>query len=285
VATLWAVRSVFVVFFLLLGCAPAVPPDAPASRGKANGGWLENGVPVPEEGPGWVRARPGEGTRWGTPRLVEAVTGAATSVHETRPGGAPLRVADLSYRNGGRHPRHNSHRSGRDADLIFYATDLEGRSIRGRGWVAYDRFGVGREPEDFGGQTVLFDTERNWELVRSLVLDDTAKVQWLFVSRGLKARLLRYAIEHEPNREAIFRASWVLHQPRRGNPHADHFHVRVACGAHQRALGCRDYGPLWPWLRDDVEKPASAAPVDAIDDRALVDALLGPGGRSWIARR
>lgn len=266
-------RSCSVVLALgLLACATTTaPPGETVSHGDTAGGWLENGVSLADQGVGYVRARPGESTRYGLPRLVSALERAAASVDAAFPGGEPLRVGDLSAPFGGRHHRHRSHRSGRDMDLILYATDLDGQSVRGRGWVAYDRHGVGVESETRGGGIQLFDDARNWHLVRTLLLDEEAQVQWIFVSRGLKARLLRYAAAHEPNPEALFRAAWALHQPRRGNPHADHFHVRIACGATQRALDCRDRGPMWSWWRDAHLKRDRYAPLD---DMGLLQQLL-----------
>ncbi len=267
--------NVLVALLALSACGPAVPGDVAVSRGKTNRGWLENGTPLPDRGPGYVRARPGESTRFGLPRLVATIEGSAASVAERFPGSAPLRVGDLSAPFGGRHSRHGSHRSGRDVDLIFYATDAMGRPVRGRGWIAYDRFGVGAEPDSRGGEVAFFDTARNWHLVRELIMNDDASVQWIFVSRGLKARLLSYAIEHEPDAEAIFRATWILHQPSRGNPHADHFHVRIACGATQRALGCRERGPVWSWWHDVQAKRLSYAPFS---DEGLLENLLAEAG-------
>ena len=226
---------------------------------------------LPDHGPGFVRARPGEGTNYAIPRLVRAIQGAAASVVESFPGGPPLRVGDLSYRAGGRHPRHRSHRTGRDVDIIFYATGADGEPIQGRGWVAYDLHGIGREPQEHGGQPMFLDVPRNWHLVRTLLLDKKAQVQWIFCSAGVKARLLEHAIAYEPIRELVFRAAWVLHEPSRSSPHDDHFHVRIACGARQRALGCIDRGPLWPWWTDEVVKQTTR---DTLDDRALVRALL-----------
>ncbi|MEM9074060.1 MAG: penicillin-insensitive murein endopeptidase [Myxococcota bacterium] len=260
----------FCPLLMAIACSTPVPPGTTVSHGDSANGWLEGGVSLPDQGAGFVRARPGESTRFGTPRLVGALTRATLDV-DARFGGAPLRVGDLSAPYGGRHRRHRSHRSGRDMDLIFYATDLEGRSVRGRGWVAFDRYGVGVEPADRGGRILRFDDARNWALVRNLLLDEEAQVQWIFVSRGLKARLLRYAVEHEPNPEALFRAAWLLHQPSRGNPHADHFHVRVACGPLQRSIGCSDRGPVWSWWRDAAAKRDSYAPYN---DLGLVAAIV-----------
>ncbi|MCA9575494.1 MAG: penicillin-insensitive murein endopeptidase [Sandaracinaceae bacterium] len=230
---------------------------------------------LPERGPGFVRARPGEATRAGTRQLVSALSRAAAYVEARHPGGSPLRIGDLSSPDGGRHPRHGSHRAGRDADVIFYATDAAGTPTRGRGWLAYDRFGAAREVDEGGrrGRVFFFDDARNWALVRSLLLDEEARVQWIFVSNGLKARLLRFAVAHEPERAAVTRAREVLHQPSRGNPHADHFHVRVACGLREQRLGCRDWGPDWPWLRHGASNDA-ADPARAWTDEALVEALM-----------
>ncbi len=256
-----------------VGCVPPQGTgDESFSFGSTSQGWLVHPRAMPERGVGFVRARPGESTRFGTSQLIQALTRAAASVEASFPGGAPLRVGDLSWPDGGRHPRHGSHRAGRDADIIFYATDAAGTPTRGRGWLAYDRFGVAREPMEGArqGRVFFFDDARNWAFVRALLLDPHARVQWLFVSNGIKARLLRYAAAHEPEREALYRAREVLHQPSRGNPHADHFHVRVMCEARERALGCRDWGPEWPWNR----MSEAAAPERPATDENLVEWLM-----------
>lgn len=235
------------------------------SHGLPHAGYLAGGMALPDRGEGFERARPGEETRFGLPTLVNALMAAAASVHARFPGTAPVRIGDLGSPYGGEHGRHHSHRSGRDADVIFYLSTADGRSVHGRGWLAFDRFGVARETRAPAGNPVsgglyFFDSARNWHFVRTLLLDEAARVQWIFCSKGVRHRLLAYALRHETEPELLVRAARVLHQPTNGNPHADHFHVRVLCGATQRALGCRDHGPRWPWLRDDDEKPAEALP-------------------------
>lgn len=252
-------------------------PTQTVSVGDSANGFLRRGVSLPDQGAGFRRSRPGESTRFGTAEMVASIQRAAASVAERFPGTPPVRIGDLSAPDGGRHPRHRSHRSGRDVDLIFYATDALGRPVQGRGWLVFDRFGVARESRVPGEREAsqdlfFFDEARNWQLVRSLLMDSEARVQWLFCSRGVKARLLEYAAIHEPDPEAIFRATWALHQPSRGNPHADHFHVRLFCTPEQMQLGCQDRGPRWPWLRKEVEKPEIGH--EAYDDAALVHALL-----------
>jgi len=269
-----AVPLAALVTFGCLGLTPA--PDAPVSFGATNRGVLRNGVAMPDRGEGFVRARPGEPTRYGTPRLVSALSRSFTAVADRYPGTAPMRVGDLSSPMGGRHHRHGSHRSGRDVDVLFYMTDPSGRSLTGRGWLAYNRFGfaVERREEAPSGGLFLFDDARNWHFLRTLLLDEAAAVQWLFVSRGVKARLLRYGMAHERDARVLTRAATVLHQPLRASPHDDHFHVRVLCTADERAAGCRERGPIWPWLRD--REKGSVLPGEPLDDEALIEAINAP---------
>lgn len=242
-----------------------------------NAGYLRGGEPLRGSGPGHVLARPGDPTRFGNATLLGALERAFTSVQARFPGTPPMRVGDLSYRAGGKHSRHGSHRSGRDADVIFHATDAAGVPIPGSGFLAYDRFGVGRAPLPDApaslAQPIVFDVARNWHFVRTLLMDEDSLTQWIFCSRGVKALLLQYAADHEPDAEAVMRATVVLHQPSEGRPHNDHFHVRVLCTAGERATGCEEYGPVWPWLRDRVEQVAAGDPEE-LDDRALVRLLL-----------
>lgn len=254
------------------GCLGTVPlPDRATSIGTTSSGVLANGVALPERGTGFTRARPGDETRYGTPALVAALERALASVDGAFAGTAPTRVGDLSSPGGGRHTRHRSHRTGRDVDVLFFLTDATGRSVPPRGWLAFSRFG--HAFEDRSGALFFFDDARNWHFVRTLLLDREAAVQWIFVSRGLKSRLLEYALAHEREPEALVRAAYVLQQPERAAPHDDHFHVRVFCTPEDRASGCRDVGPRWPWLRPDVEVVAGAE-GSGLDDASLVAALL-----------
>lgn len=268
--------SIGIVGLALGGCLGFVPmPDEPLSFGTTSDGILHHGVELADRGEGYVRSRPGESTRFGTPGLIGALERTIAEVGRRFPGTAPMRIGDLSAPYGGRHPRHGSHRTGRDADLIFYVTDPAGRSRLGRGWLAYNRFGFAVEHEVPGGSAppgglFLFDDARNWWFVRTLVLDDEAAVQWIFVSRGVKSRLLRYAMAHEQDPRAIVRAAYVLQEPSNASPHDDHFHVRVYCAPRALAHGCVNRGPIWPWLRFAIEKPPAG---EGLADEVLVREL------------
>lgn len=234
----------------LSGCAALRPRrlgDEPLSVFGTSSGWLHRGASLPDRGPGFDRGRPGEDTRFGVPRLVDALMRAGASIEAAFPGSQPLRIGDISAPRGGRHSRHRSHRAGRDVDILYYVTDATGRALPPRGRVAFSRFGLATDPET--GELVAFDDARNWALVRTLLSDPSIDVQWIFCSRGVKSRLLRYALMHEPDAALLTRATYVLAQPMNARPHDDHFHVRVLCSAEEARAGCIDVAPIWPWFR------------------------------------
>ncbi|MCB9667542.1 MAG: penicillin-insensitive murein endopeptidase [Myxococcales bacterium] len=264
---------------LHLGCLSVAPPkDAQGSWGAPSEGALLGGTALPNQGAGYVRARPDEPTRFGTERMVNALERAARIVAEHFEGTFPLKIGDLSSQEGGAHPRHGSHRSGRDADIIYYITDVKGHPHRGMGWLAFNRFGFAREQggpqgKQGSGKTFFFDEARNWHLVRTLLSDPSIDVQWIFCSYGIKARLLSYAAIHEPDAGILFRAAWILHRPTNARSHSDHFHVRIMCSIEEHASGCLDTAPVWPWLRhrDDLRN-WQADPV--FGDQELISELM-----------
>jgi len=242
-----------------------LPAGQTISVGTAEHGYLHDAVRLANQGEGYRRLRPQDQMRYGTATLVGAIERAAREVAKAFPAGPPLRVGDLSSHLGGSHARHRTHRTGRDADLLFFARDVGGLNTSPDAWLRFDVFGLAILP----GQSFRFDEARNWHLVRSLVMDDEARVKWLFCSNELKVRLLRYAARHEHSSQAVIRATWVLHQPSRGEPHDDHFHVRVGCGPKERYLGCREQAPHWPWLSDPARKDDTSANVAANDEAIL----------------
>ena len=244
------------VIFGLSGCAMAVTSvDEPVSVGHPLSGYLARGEPLPARGPGYALLRPHEPTYYGTRALVGLVERVAAALAEAHPGGAPLVVGDLSKPHGGAHSRHRTHRNGRDVDIFFPMLDGAGRSVGGRPYLHLDRFGHARIPEAQG----RLDVPRSWSLVELMLSDPESEVQWIFCERGIKARLLRYGVAVGADPEVLFRASWVMHQPTGAAPHDDHFHVRVFCSPRERALGCQDRVPHWPWieLKDAAPRPSA----------------------------
>lgn len=259
----------FFPFFGIVAICACVSEPHPAGQtisvGTVDRGYLHDAVPMADQGTGFQRLRPREATRYGTSILIGAIERAAREVADAFPGGYPLRVGDLSSPHGGAHARHRSHRAGRDADLLFFARDAGGLAADGSAWLRFDQFGFAT----LNNRLFRFDEARNWHLVRSLVMDEQARVKWLFCSNEIKVRLLRYAARHERSPRAVLRATWILHQPSHGDAHDDHFHLRVGCGASEQGLGCREQAPHWPWLSDPARKGDSRANVAASDSHLV----------------
>lgn len=263
-------RSTFVLGALCLSaCARAPSPLTPAwhgSIGTANQGVLADGAELPRDSRGlsWLRDND---RHWGLPRFTDAIARAADRVSKERPG-APLCAGDLSTRSGGGPLLpHFSHRSGLDADLLFYVTTLSGASVASPGFIHFGADGIARDER--GQRWLRLDVEREWLLVKALVEDPEARVQWIFVSDVVQAMLIEWALARGDSIETIRRARDVMLEPHPGGVHDDHLHVRTACTADETVAGCEPNGPRRPWLSYD------APPLDEpIADLAL--ALLLP---------
>lgn len=253
------------------GCAARVPsaatPNVTGSVGMTHKGVLAGGAEM-KAGPSWRFLRDND-RHHALPRFADAIARSAARVAAERPG-AVLTIGDLSAPHGGAILPHLSHRSGRDADLLLYVTTLEGAPVPSPGFVHVEADGLAWDPA--GKRWYRFDVEREWLLVKALVLDDDARVQWVFVSDTVRSMLLAWAQARGEGTETIWRALAVMAQPRPGGVHDDHVHVRTACTWAERASGCDPFGPERPWL---VEPRASSAE----DDAALALALLAPIGR------
>ncbi|HVU05939.1 MAG TPA: penicillin-insensitive murein endopeptidase [Polyangiaceae bacterium] len=170
---------------------------------------------------------------YGHPALVLMLVRSAADVAKAVPGSV-LFVGDLSAEDGGPLSGHRSHQSGRDADVGFYLTDLHGKRVVSHEYVAFD--GDGRSKD---GSGYLFDDERNWALVESWAKDRRAGLSHIFVSDPLRARLLDFARRNPKHARHLEDAIRLLKQPEHGEPHDDHFHVRITCPKEQLEI-CRN---------------------------------------------
>jgi penicillin-insensitive murein endopeptidase len=253
----------------LAGCARAPSPLTPAWRGSigtANRGVLANGAELPREAEGlrWLR---GDDRHWGVPRFTEAIARAAATVARERPG-ATLYAGDLSTPTGGGPlAPHFSHRSGVDADLLFYVTTLDGAPVESPGFVHFGADGLARD--EAHDRWLRFDVDREWLLVKALMEDPEARVQWMFVSDVAQAMLVQWALARGDSLETIERAEQVMLQPNPGGIHDDHIHVRTTCSADEMVAGCEPTGPRRPWLSYEL------TPVED-RDQDLALALMQP---------
>lgn len=244
-----AIKTFLVIGSLSLGgCFSAPTPLAPGlvgSVGMPNSGVQTGALELPERGAGFARYRPKGHNHWGRPHLVSALTRIAAEVEAELPGGV-LVIGDLAAERGGRIPGHASHRSGRDVDLLFYATTPAGAPLASPGFVRYepDGLAVVQGSDDY----VRLDVAREWLLVKKLVTDREIGVQFLFISRPLEALLMDYARARGEPLELLYRAQTVMLQPGDSLPHDDHLHLRIACSPDEAQAGCSGGGPYWEWL-------------------------------------
>ena len=60
-------------------------------------------------------------------------------------------IGDLSGPSGGKIPGHRSHRSGRDADLLYFALTPAGEAVESPGFVRYGADGLAEVGPKLGG--------------------------------------------------------------------------------------------------------------------------------------
>lgn len=173
------------------------------SMGLAEAGRVINGVQMPQ-GDAWLIVDPSKA--WGTQEAVDSLMTVARDIQSSYPQ-AKLRINHLGKENGGWLRPHQSHQSGRDADLGFYY----------------------REGVDVGAPTQTreksIDVAMNWALVRSLIIN--ADVQFILVDRRIQKVLYDYALAIGEKKEWLDKVllgpdTLVKHARR----HRDHFHVR-----------------------------------------------------------
>ena len=157
------------------------------------------------------------------PALVLMLERSAREVARNEKGSLMM-VGDLSSRDGGPLAGHASHQSGRDADIGFYLRDAAGRPVVREHFTPFDPNGKSRWESG-----VYFDDYRNWVLLRSWVTDNRAGIVHIFVSTGLRWRLLEYGRKDPRFARYVDDVAALLKQPTSRSVHDDHFHVRIAC--------------------------------------------------------
>lgn len=171
------------------------------------------------------------------PALVLMLERSAREVAHVEKGSL-LMVGDLSRRDGGPLSGHVSHQSGRDADVGFYLRDAAGRPVVRDHFTPFDPNGKSRYEAG-----VYFDDYRNWLLLRAWVTDNRAGLVHIFVSTGLRWRLIEYGRKDPRFARYVEDVAVLLKQPAGRSVHDDHFHVRIACPDEMGEL-CRNESRL-----------------------------------------
>lgn len=282
--------------------AHAMPLDwstlSSTSMRNPNDGRLVGGVPLPLTAPGLEFSRKRDpAARYGTVEVVRALVESANTVHEEL-GGLPVTINDLSYQSGGPIPRHRSHQSGRDVDVLFYQLGPNGQPIESVG-AFFDPDGIGVDFRDLADPTddvvLRLDVPRTWRFVRALIENEGANLQSIMVAEHIRTLLLEYAHAIDAPALAIERFEQMTCQPH--YPHDDHFHFRFYCSLDDIAAGCRDSKPLYPWRTRALEE-AGVEPLPLLPKRtaALAETVtheearkaagpLDPEVERWLDRR
>ncbi len=156
-----------------------------------------------------------------TPDLLRAIDRAAKKVRKGH-AGSTLLVLALSNEDGGPLADRRSHQTGRDADLVFYATDTKGKPATSKKLARFGGDGVSRDKK------LRFDDARNWALVEALA-KDPANVTHIFVDAKIRVRLLAFAQKQDLDEERIERVRAILFEGDGSEQLDAFFHVRIAC--------------------------------------------------------
>lgn len=234
-------------------------PKGSLSFALTNSGRLDHAVSLPAKGRGWrfLSFIRGRGTHFGTREMAGFIRETGKRLHAAMPGSV-MGVGNVSLKEGGKSPWHQSHQSGRDVDIVFFVVDGSGKSKNPTRFVG---FGEDLRSQD-SRKRWAFDVPRNLALVRAMLADTTATVQWIFVADWLKQAMLAEATSAGASQEDLDRLDAVMHQPSDSNPHDDHFHVRIYCSTQDRLHGCLERGPLHEWA--DLGDEAFAGRVAAL---------------------
>jgi penicillin-insensitive murein endopeptidase len=249
------------------GCATpsSLMPQIGGSMGMTHRGYLWNGEELAARGNGYAFLRD-NGRHFALPRFADAIANAAAEIDKER-SPSTLVIGDFSAKHGGPILPHLSHRNGRDADLVLFATTLDGARIESPGFIHFGSDGLAFDPKSH--RFLRFDVEREWLLVKILIEDPEARIQWMFCNHAVEALLIEWARARGEPDEIVWRAEQLLLEPHPGGAHDDHIHVRTACDSIDVVRGCIPFGPERPWL--------TLSPLPRLDDDAdLARALFEP---------
>lgn len=185
------------------------------SVGAPNRGHLLSGIPMPE-GDHW-RLREHRPRAYGSRTTIAALLEALHAYGAADPDAPPLRIGEISRRNGGRIAPHVSHRSGRDVDIGYVMKSNPDENER------FWRMATGKN----------IDAPRTWAMISALIA--TGKVQQIFISAKLQPIIAREAAKTLAPEDVALVFSAMNPDPsvhtivKHETGHRDHMHVRFVC--------------------------------------------------------
>jgi LysM repeat protein/murein endopeptidase len=191
-----------------------VPVSPSEAIGPTNRGRLENGARLPSHR-GYLIRSPARA--YGTEETTRWIVGAFNAVEARFKQSKPVRIHDISDRDGGKLRDHKSHQNGRDADISYYQTECGPRGCRFDGFRASE-----------------LDVARQWTLLEHWLRHGQAEM--IFIDYRLQAKLYRHAKRKGVPKAQLDR--WIQYPRGKYEPngvirhfpnHADHLHVRFVC--------------------------------------------------------
>lgn len=173
------------------------------SIGFADEGRIINAEQFPADGgDSWMVVTPEKS--WATAETIDYVLAAVQDVKRQFPHAPPLRINNMSSKEGGWLRPHKSHQAGRDVDLAFYYPTAE--------------------PVRCANREDVLDRELTWALVKALITH--GDVQVILVDRRVQKVLHAHALsigEDPLWLDSLFGPGGLIQHARR---HRDHLHIR-----------------------------------------------------------
>ncbi len=188
---------------------------APQSVGRPTNGTLAYGVHL-GDGPGYRLRFPKNA--YGVEGVLKTLRSCAKRVRDSFPGTHDILIGDLSRPGGGRFPPHQSHQSGRDADVGYYlASNVQNATMH--------RMKPG--DVDYAKTWALLKCHITTDRVSRVYMDrkiQIAMIEWLRKKKAIDDGQVQRIFEVEGGDEALIRHA---------KEHDTHFHVRFSCDANQ----------------------------------------------------
>ncbi len=153
---------------------------------------------------------------FGIPRVLRVLRTCASEVQRANPGTAQILIGDISRPTGGKFPPHQSHQTGRDADVGYYmAGNVQNKTM----------YRVGPSHVDM---------DKSWALLKCYLTRDSVVRVYMdkSIQRAMRRHLLRKGLASETLTDRLFeeKSSKPAEALIRHAPHHDtHIHVRFAC--------------------------------------------------------
>ncbi len=125
-----------------------------------------------------------------------------------------FQIGDISAVRGGKVSRHTSHQNGLDIDIVYLRVNKKGQSLDNPEWGEYFVKG--------GVVSKNFDTQKNWELFKSIV--ERGSVGRIFVDGAIKKKFCKLYGSSPNGLEKE-----TLRRLRPAKYHLTHFHLRLKC--------------------------------------------------------